>query len=133
MKKPAIEFEPEAPFFDEQGGFHFHPVSSDARFAIELKPFPDELIAWFEQFQVSCVLSCCGIGALGFEPATRWKQQWHYDSRIMKLLQTLRDEIASAPSEVLSVRDFLQTFYKDDLLFLIDYLQNEMRKAIAWS
>ena len=125
MKNQTTELTPELPFIDEQGRFRFHPVSSDARVAIELKPLPNELTEWLEQFQTVCVLECCGINALGFETGNRWSEQWNYNARITKLLQNLRDEIASAPGEVLYIEVFQYILYKDDLLFLIDYLQQD--------
>ncbi len=132
MKREVAEPKQEPPFFDEEGFFHFQPVSSDARFAVRLNPFPEVLIRWFEKFEIGCVFGCCGLGTLGFKPATVWDKQCAYNSQIIKLLQSLRDEVERAPSAVLDAWDFQCVMYKSDLLFLIDYLQEEMGKSIRW-
>ena len=132
MKRKVAELRQEPPFFDEDGSFHFRPVSSDARLAVRLKSFPEELIRWFERFETNCAFSCCGLAALGFKPTTGWDKRWNYNAQTMKLLESLRDEVERAPSEVLRIPDFQNVLYKDDLLYLIDYLQEEMNKSIRW-
>ena len=132
MKRKVTEPTQDPPFFDKDGSFHFQPVASDARLAVRLNPFPEALIRWCERFETNCAFGCCGLAALGFKPATQWDQRWVYNSQTMKLLQSLRDEVERAPSEVCRVPDFQMVLYKTDLLFLIDYLQEEMNKSIRW-
>ncbi len=122
----------EPSYFDEEGYFRFRPVSSDARHAETLSPFPRELVTWFERFESSCVLDCCGLNALSFKLPTEWDKRWNYNSQTMKLLEALREEVLQAKSEVLKVPNFYETLYKDDLLFLLDYLQSGMRKSIEY-
>ena len=132
MKRRVSEPKQEPPFFDEKGTFHSRPVSPDARLGVQLQSLPAELIRWFERFETDCNFSCCGLHALGFKSATQWDKRWVYNSQILKLLQGMRDEVEGAASEVLRVPDFQDALYKDDLLFLIVYLQEEMNKSVRW-
>ncbi len=132
MKRKVAEPKQEPPFFDEDGTFHFQAVSSDARLAVRLKPLPEKLVRWCERFETNCHFDCCGLYTLGFKPATQWDKRWVYNSQTMTLLQCLRDEVECAPGEVLNIPNFQAMLYKNDLLFLIDYLQEEMHKSVKW-
>ena len=130
MKRKVTKPKQEPPFFDEEGRFHFQSVSSDARFSVRLKPFPEKLYRWFERFNTYCVLECCGLNALTFLPSGQWNKRWVYNSEIMKLLQALHDEAYGVQSEVVEIAEFQQALYKSDFLFLIDYLQKEMHRSV---
>ncbi len=131
-KQPIELVQAERPYFDENGYFRFRVVSSDARHATQLKEFPRGLITWLERFESSCVLDCCGLNALSFKLPTEWDKRWNFNSQTVKLLEAVREEALKSESDVLNVFSFHESLYRDDLLFLLDYLQEGMKKSIEY-
>jgi len=158
MKRKVTSPKPEPPYFDEKGYFHFRLVTSDARHAVRLKPFPVELAHWFQDFQGYKDDEYDGLKTYRFDPPHNWDKiapphgwdefytphiwnklkerrdtRWRYNARIRDMLQSLRDEAESAASEVIVIPEFEEMLYKSDLLFLIDHVQEEMCKNLQWS
>ncbi|RYZ63563.1 MAG: hypothetical protein EOP09_17465 [Proteobacteria bacterium] len=123
------------PFFDQSGFFQFRPVTSDARKAVILPPLPPQLMNFFESVASSCSLDCCGIYALVLAPPTEWDKRdkwWNFNYDLFKLLQAEVEKAEALDAEVILVKAFQQPLYKDDWLFLLRYIIDNMEKSKPW-
>ncbi|RYX85097.1 hypothetical protein EON83_07570 [bacterium] len=122
------------PFFDEGGFFHYRNVSSDARKAVRLPPLSPQLMDFFESFASNCSIECCGISALVFELPTKWDKdkRWNYNSEVFKSLQAEVERAEGMEAGVIQVWELQKSFYKDDWLFSLRYLMENMEKTKGW-
>lgn len=131
-KRQAAPIETQ-PFFDEKGVFQFRPVTSDARKAVRLPPLSPSLMDFFESFASNCSIECCGIFALVFPPPNEWdKNQWHYNHNVFKQLQAELTKAEELEANVVQIKELHIAIYKDDWLFFLRHLMENMEKSKPW-
>jgi hypothetical protein len=130
-RKPSSTPVPIEVGFSDEGDFHPRPIAEEDLSSADKVFLSPVFLRFLIRFEKRCTFDCCGVSALQLDPPVEWDRRWNYQFETMKEIQAEIERAQNNKAEVIGV-DRLWVLYKDDWLFFLRYLEENMEKTKQW-